>query len=592
MKHIIISVWLFATLMAKSQNPNNHWQLGSRDLNFSTNLPTVNNSGVASQYGLATISDNNGDIILYTDGSKVWNKNHSLIANGDELENTYHEINSVVIVPNPSNANQYYIFRAENYNTLGSTSEAYYNYSIAEFNPTYPQGILLNINSSPGFLENNFRKRLKEASGSDILNMFSFSPLTVATNNTTDAYWVVLQSKNKILSYKIDQFIGLNTIPIESTFTNSQIYNYGYNAASIGFDLHGLTDAMFKMSPDNTKLGGLKYCHYAQDIGIDFKSEFYTLNFNSTTGQFSNFVSAHSVNIYSIVTNFEFSNDSGKVYFTKFGQFSSSLPKGEIVVKDLSNLSSPERLLFQFNNSTVFPSYFNYLQRDKYGNILVSSTFSNSSRNLYVHKIENQNSYSSSSVNVNTISLIGTPIDRLPQIIPVITSACPSNLTITTNITSGVDTKQASTSITASNTISNPASAIYHAGTSVLLTNGFKVTGGAKFRAYIEGCTGNYVARVSNNPDDESQFVSNSDLKNSFKIYPNPSHSMIIVSSDDFKMKQISISSLNDNRVILNQKIDNLESVEVDVSRFEKGIYIVSIESTTGEILTQKLIKN
>ena len=124
------------------------------------------------------------------------------------------------------------------------------------------------------------------------------------------------------------------------------------------------------------------------------------------------------------------------------------------------------------------------------------------------------------------------------------------------------------------------------------MTNGFNVTGGAKFRAYIEGCTGNYIGKMSNDIDEESQNISSSDLKKSIKIYPNPSNSMIIISSEDIKMKQISISSLNDNRVVIMQKIDNLESIEVDVAQFDKGIYIVSIELTTGEILTQKLIKN
>jgi hypothetical protein len=55
-------------------------------LNFSTCTPTVLSDGqVNTEEGVATISDANGSLLFYTDGIKVWNKLHQVMANGTGL---------------------------------------------------------------------------------------------------------------------------------------------------------------------------------------------------------------------------------------------------------------------------------------------------------------------------------------------------------------------------------------------------------------------------------------------------------------------------------------------------------------------------
>ena len=93
-----------------SQNPDNHWQLGVTDVNFSTNPPTTAVVANAGNYGKATISDNNGNLLFYTNGSKVWNKNHLVMQNGTAISGADSQpIQPVVIVPYPGNANKYII---------------------------------------------------------------------------------------------------------------------------------------------------------------------------------------------------------------------------------------------------------------------------------------------------------------------------------------------------------------------------------------------------------------------------------------------------------------------------------------------------
>lgn len=68
---------------------NNHWKLGQTDLNF-TNTTPIANVITNANYGKANISDFSGNLLFYTDGIKVWNKNHSVMTNGNQLlfENT------------------------------------------------------------------------------------------------------------------------------------------------------------------------------------------------------------------------------------------------------------------------------------------------------------------------------------------------------------------------------------------------------------------------------------------------------------------------------------------------------------------------
>lgn len=69
-------------------------------------------------------------------------------------------------------------------------------------------------------------------------------------------------------------------------------------------------------------------------------------------------------------------------------------------------------------------------------------------------------------------------------------NGCPTTLTISTPISSGVETLKASQNITATNQISGSAKATYQAGNYVLLTPNFSAqpTAGGTFLVQIGGC--------------------------------------------------------------------------------------------------------
>lgn len=124
---------------------NNVWAFGyGAGLNFNTIPPTPIKTSIASAEAAAAISDVNGDLLFYTDGSSVWNKNGSLMPNGASLlplqyypngwQPTTSSRQGAVIVPKPEAANLYYIFSITNWE-LGEIGLAgHLFYSIVDMN--------------------------------------------------------------------------------------------------------------------------------------------------------------------------------------------------------------------------------------------------------------------------------------------------------------------------------------------------------------------------------------------------------------------------------------------------------------------------
>lgn len=92
---------------------NQHWVFGVRaGLDFATNPPTPT-SGFAmnTSEGCASVSDTNGNLLFYTDGRNVWDSTHTARVTG--LAGNSSSTQSSIIVPNPGNSDEYYIFTAD-----------------------------------------------------------------------------------------------------------------------------------------------------------------------------------------------------------------------------------------------------------------------------------------------------------------------------------------------------------------------------------------------------------------------------------------------------------------------------------------------
>ncbi len=124
--------WCLSALGLSAQ-PGNNWYFGKKAaISFATSPPTnLFNSQMYTLEGCSSISDAAGQLLFYTNGELVYNRNHQVMANGSGLLGHRSSSSAALIVKKPGNDPLYYIFTsdaAENEYSNG------YRYSVVDMN--------------------------------------------------------------------------------------------------------------------------------------------------------------------------------------------------------------------------------------------------------------------------------------------------------------------------------------------------------------------------------------------------------------------------------------------------------------------------
>jgi hypothetical protein len=134
-------VFLFLSNNLYSQGENNIWCISDSNLVDITNTNIISSISSLNPINIininennSTISDRNGNLLFYTDGEFVWNRNHNIMANGFGLSGAFSSTQSSCIVKQPGNSNLYYIFTT---NSIEDYTTPIYKglcYSIVDMN--------------------------------------------------------------------------------------------------------------------------------------------------------------------------------------------------------------------------------------------------------------------------------------------------------------------------------------------------------------------------------------------------------------------------------------------------------------------------
>ena len=126
-KNYIVCLFLLFYISAFPQGEANIWYFGiNAGLDFNNNPPTplldLNTGSIFSSEGCSTISDSNGVLLFFTNGEKVWNKNHQIMLNGDDLAGHNSSTQSSAIIPYPgtydftkNRFNKYFLVTLDDY---------------------------------------------------------------------------------------------------------------------------------------------------------------------------------------------------------------------------------------------------------------------------------------------------------------------------------------------------------------------------------------------------------------------------------------------------------------------------------------------
>ncbi|MFC4634084.1 T9SS type B sorting domain-containing protein [Dokdonia ponticola] len=288
-----------------AQNEANIWYFGNQaGIDFNNGNPEILLDGqLNTNEGCATISDTDGNLLFYTDGRQVYNRNHFIMPNGDDLKGDSSSTHSAIIVPNPSNSNIYYIFTVDE-----EAGPDGLNYSEVD----------ITLNGGLGDVTTN--KNI-------LLTTPTTEKLTAIRNATDDGFWVVSHAyeSNDFLAYQVTN-AGVSITPIISSV-----------GTFIGGNDFSVAIGAIKISPDGTKLA------VARGEGL---SEVQLFDFNDATGIVSNSVTIMDLADDEMVYGVEFSPNSDLLYVsvTGNGVFQYNLGAGdasEIIASQFEITSLP-----------------------------------------------------------------------------------------------------------------------------------------------------------------------------------------------------------------------------------------------------------
>ena len=198
-------LFLFPSLEAQQ---GNQWYFGRfADLSFSSTPPvSVGGGQVNTLEGTSSIADENGNLLFYSNGVLVYNRNHELMPNGIGLKGNVSSFQNSVIVPTPGNKNIFYLFTADAIENNGLNG---YTYSIVDMTKDNGLGDVTSQNIP---LSGPSSERITSVRGADY-----------------KSYWVITNEWNSNIfrTYKID-CSGLNPNPVVSVVgqvLNQNIYS-------------------------------------------------------------------------------------------------------------------------------------------------------------------------------------------------------------------------------------------------------------------------------------------------------------------------------------------------------------------------------
>ncbi len=145
---ILLIVLAFFITHAHAQYDNN-WYFGRKaglSFNVAAGQPipqVLSNGMLISSEASASISDENGNLLFYTNGVEVYNRNHQLMVNGDNLGGNISAC-QMSIVPHPGDPNLFYIFSADAFENDFLNG---YRYSIVDISQAGGNGVVISKNN-------------------------------------------------------------------------------------------------------------------------------------------------------------------------------------------------------------------------------------------------------------------------------------------------------------------------------------------------------------------------------------------------------------------------------------------------------------
>lgn len=332
-----------------AQNPDikrtYHWYFGDdAGIDFNSGSPVADiNSSMYAMEGCASISDTSGNLLFYTNGDTVWNKNHQVMPMGTGLLGCISSSQSAIIIPKPQSSNIYYIFTTD---CTEDTCQSGTRFSIVDMNL---DGGLGDVTTKNIILLAPSTEHLAGVKAANCIDVW------LMTHDLTG---------NSFYAFQVTP-AGVNTSPVISTIGDPNFPGFnGFWWGDVGY---------FKFSPDAQKFVSIRFFDAIANTFL-FKS-LELFDFNNSTGVLSNYIGlATDSGLYGGT----FSPDNSKFYVT----LNNSIYQYDLLAGGPSNIINSKQIVYTSNN--INNSFYWAMQVGLDGKIYVARITNTSSDSLAV----------------------------------------------------------------------------------------------------------------------------------------------------------------------------------------------------------------
>ncbi|MEO1011456.1 MAG: T9SS type B sorting domain-containing protein [Bacteroidota bacterium] len=217
-KNTLLPLLLLLIGMAYGQEETAQWYFGiNAGLQFNNDgsVTALTDGKLRTEEGCASIADENGNLLFYTDGITVYNGDHDVMANGTGLYGDPSSTQSAIIVPGPKSDSIFYVFTVDTSIQEGDPDNGF-NYSIIDISQNGGKGAVIrkNINLLPDCSE-------KLAAVGKNCAEESFWVVTLATSNGNEG------AANTFHAFGVSEQ-GVDETSVKSSFTKQFLDPRGY----------------------------------------------------------------------------------------------------------------------------------------------------------------------------------------------------------------------------------------------------------------------------------------------------------------------------------------------------------------------------
>lgn len=544
---------LLMPLLFFSQGENDNWYFGDHAaVNFSnqSNPVALNNSQMFAYEACGSVSDPSGNLLFYTNGVTVWNREHQVMDNGTGLHG-HDSSGQVQIVKSPSNPNQYFLF------TVSDIAHTSYNdptnivkYSIIDMNEG---GNGLNGLPLGAVMEGYKNITILDDNGDN----FKTEGISIIPKPNDQSYWILLIKNNNLYSFSL----------------NSTGFDNGNPIISIPSNSPNINNLILWLNSSNILNVSNAYTHYVS-FSSDFMLSHYVYSYDAYTGMLTNDYML-TINAAPQAGKSEFSGNGSIYYLPNYhaiyavelssGNYVSGIPAG-----------------CQFENCDIF------IQRNKYDEVYFAKGDSQ-----YLGKINNPDVFGTNVSLDDQAIFLNNGISKysLPDLVldlVTVEEYCPNNLTLTSIETNNFYVHSASNSIkTHTNYVVSPPQSpnqniTLKAGNYIELLPNTEIRQGSVFLAKIEDCKNEMgkqkpfkFSKVINLPQNKISEIS---------VYPNPAITEINILTNKENLLFWELSDISGKKILSGK------NNRINIEGISQGIYMLLIK-TNKETVTKKIIK-